>query len=143
VAEAEAYERALGDAVRQALAAYPPDAAAVREGRAHGVWSVEVTPVNPAAARCSVAYAGGDEATVAFGGTHAYLWDDDPLVLAARVSELLSAACAGRVEEAGRRGDAFARVVLADGRRVGVGAAHLPWPWRWRRVRRYEPISAG
>ena len=143
IPEAGTYEAALRTAVLAALAQHPADAAAVTEGRNEQdstVWGMEVEPVNPAAASVYVTFAGGDEVTVGFGQTHAYIWDDDPAALAAHVGNILTAVFAGDFEEAGF-GDAFARMHLRDGTTLRLGKMHLPLPWRWRRKRRYAPLS--
>jgi hypothetical protein len=138
VPDAAVYEDALRRAVLAALAAHPAEAASVTEGRNERdstVWGMEIKPSNPDAASVYVAFPGGDEVTLGFGQTHAYIWDDDPAGLAAYVGGILAAVFAGDFEEAGF-GDAFARVHLADGTTVRVGNMHLPLPWRLRRSRR-------
>lgn len=145
IPEAGAYEAALRTAVLAALAQHSSDAATVTEGRNErdsAVWGMEVEPANPAAASVYVSFAGGDEVTVGFGQTHAYVWDDDPVALAAYVEIILTAVFAGDFEEAGV-GDAFARVHMGNGRTVHLGIMHLPLPWRLRRKRRYAPLSEG
>lgn len=144
VPDAAVYEDALRLAVLAALAKHPTEAASITEGRNERdstVWGMEVEPSNPEAASVYVTFAGGDEVTVGFGQTHAYIWDDDPAALAAYVGGILAAVFAGDFEEAGF-GDAFARVHLGDGTTVRVGNMHLPLPWRFRRTRRYAPLSA-
>ena len=143
IPEAGAYEVALRTAVLAALAQHPADAASVTEGRNErdsAVWGMEVEPTNPAAASVYVSFAGGDEVTVGFGRTHAYIWDDDPAALAAYIGNILTAVFAGDFEEAGL-GDAFARVHVRDGTTARLGNMHLPLPWRLRRQRRYAPLS--
>lgn len=140
---AAVYEAALRTAVLAALADHPAGAAAVTEGRNERdstVWGLQVEPANPAAASVYVTFAGGDEVTVGFGQTHAYVWDNDPAALAGYVGSILAAVFAGDVEEAGF-GDAFARVHLRDGTTIRLGNMHLPLPWRVRRKRRYAPLS--
>lgn len=141
--EAEVYEAALRGAVLTALAQHPAEAASVTEGRNKRdstVWGMEVEPANPDAASVYVTFTGGDEVTVGFGQTHAYIWDDDPAALAAYIGSILASVFAGDFEEAGF-GDAFARVRLGDGTIVRLGNMHLPLPWRLRRTRRYAPLS--
>ncbi len=75
-----------------------------------------------------------------FGGTHVYMWDDEPDELAKQVELLFSAVFSGHFVEAGPRKDAFAIVDTAAGP-MSVGRMHLPWPWRLRRTRRYAAYS--
>jgi hypothetical protein len=74
-----------------------------------------VHPTRPGAAQASVVCVDPGEIILGFGGTHVYMWDDDPHELARQVEELLTAVFAGRFIEAGPRKDAFARVNTADG----------------------------
>ena len=53
---------------------------------------------------------------------------------------LFAAVFAGRFIEAGRHGDAFAKLSTTQGE-ISVGAIHLPIPWRLRRTRTYTPYS--
>jgi len=109
---------------------------------ANGVWGVDVTPTQPGATPAYVVHQdGSDEVTVGFGQTHVYLWDKDPEVLADEIEQILMGVFAGRIVEAGRAGNSFARVTRRDGSTTVVGAMHLPIPWRFRRGRSYQPYS--
>lgn len=140
----EPHRQALRRAVAAVLAVFPSGSATTEAG-SHPehpyMWHLEITPAAPGAAAAYVAYGGGDEVTLGFGETHVYLWDADPDQLADDVRTILEAVFAGRFVEAGRVGDAFAKVSTRHGDRV-LGAAHLPVPWRLRRTRTYAPYSS-
>jgi hypothetical protein len=139
--ESEYYD-ALQSAVREALAPHGPGAASLREEVGGSIsWSLDITPVRPGAARAYLTHIGGDEIVLGFGGTHVYMWDDDPQDLARQVELLLTAVFHGRFVEGGPRKDAFAKVETSGGP-MSVGRISLPLPWRFRRKRRYASYSA-
>jgi hypothetical protein len=142
-AVASSYRDALRAAVLAALEGHPAGSAVVAEVRTDGypdIWGIDITPTREGAARASVTLA-GDEVILAFGETHAYLWDDNPNELADEVRQVLAAVFAGHFEEAGKRGDSRARVTLEDGGTWRGGSIGLPAPWNVRSVRRYLPLS--
>ena len=139
--ESEYYD-ALQAAVDAALAPHGPDSASLREELGGSInWSLDITPARPGAAHAYLTHIGGDEIVMGFGGTHVYMWDDDPQELARRVELLLTAVFHGRFVEGGPRKDAFAKVETSGGP-VSVGRISLPLPWKFRRKRRYSSYSA-
>lgn len=137
----EDYHRALRMAVDNALAPHGRGAASLHEERGGPiVWSLDITPTRDGAAKSYVTHIGGDEIVLGFGGTHVYMWHDNPEELARQVELLLTGIFNGSFVEAGPRKDAFALVETTEGQ-VGVGRMHMPWPWRLRRTRRYAPYS--
>ena len=144
VKEKEArYQAALRQAAEQALAPYGSEAAVIEETvqDAPDLWCLDVRPTAASAAPASITYlGGGDEIVLGFGHTHMYMWDDDYLELAREVRDLLEAAFAGDVVEAGPYQDSFSRISTRSGMK-GVGKLHLPWPWRLRRTRTYAPYG--
>ena len=139
--ESEYYD-ALQSAVRAALAPHGPGAASLREEFGGSIsWSLEITPTRPGAAHAYLTHIGGDEIVLGFGGTHVYMWDDDPQELARQVELLLTAVLEGRFVEGGPRKDAVAKVDTTAGP-MSVGRISLPLPWRFRRKRRFTSYSA-
>jgi hypothetical protein len=103
------------------------------------MWFTEVRPSQRGAAPLSIAVQGDDdELNLTVSRTWMEVWNVGDL--AEWTFDLAEAVFAGRLEEAGRGGHAFARVYTRHGVEVG-GRMHLPWPWRWRRPRRFEPYS--
>lgn len=133
-------DRAVLEVVEQELGAYG-SVADTRHlwGDIPEMWFVEVQPVNHRAAPMSLAFDGHDLLDVNVGKTwfEVFPFGEDSLDY---LRGIVQAVLAGRIEEVGASGNAFARLHTEAGT-MRVGHVHWPLPWAWRTVRRYEPYG--
>lgn len=141
VPEPSRMDLAIHAVVAEVLARYG-DVADVEHtwGAPAGMWFTEVTPRREGAAALSLAFDREDLLSITVGNTW-FEWFPFEESSLGRLREFVNAVLAGHVEEAGTRGNAFARIATVSGT-MSVGAAHLPLPWRWRPRRHYRPYGS-